>query len=694
MTTIKTTITILVVILLTLNIVSAQTTPVKHLVVKGDNIYRLSLRYGVSMESIFQLNPGSRALIKTGEIILIPKKEQSTSTINNTTPANTNSTKVENYVVSKGETKYGLSKKFNISIKALEDANPSIIKMLIAGQTIQIPSQSTEAKTPVITDANITTHTVKKGENLWMISQQYNMTLSELTALNKNKLSGYLQIGQILAIQNDTNTDNDDDDTYIVVKGDTKSSLSRRFNISISKLEQLNPEIVPMLKYGTRINTGMSKIEEEEKEVVVETEIEEVEKVEEIEEPETKDTVITKVDSLKFNPKNDFIDYTIKPKETLYGLAKQAHMSIEEFLQLNPSLKESVTEGSVIKMPTHIIASDVELSSSTDESVNNTSATVENKSFDVSVVWDDSNTSATAEFKKQKSGYYLGLQKAIDSISKLHPKSELQIRNSLSNPIDSKDSLDTDTPIIALYPIEPFKQNVNSSSEIDMMSLRYSYQDSTHEFIIRGLTNEDDMRKSVLTYLKEQDAHVICIYDENHAQHKTLIENSLPEANLIATNENGTFQSNKLKSALKSDIKNFVIIESDKVGVFLSSTNTLLKEMSNAEIQLVVLNPKNIPPDGAVASKRFKILKLLYPQQYNSEISKGLSKATALGFAFNYDLLERLFKNGLETFNNNTTTSVFGFSFNYVLNDGVYENKSVILFVFDENSSGTQIYKK
>lgn len=646
MTTIKTTIINIVVIFFTFNIVLAQSTTTNHRVEKGDNIYRLSLRYGVSMESIFDLNPGSRKIIKIGELIAIPTKGQNASKVRN---SNSNNSQFKDYIVSKGETKYGLSKKFNISIAALEKANPSIVKMLMTGQKIQVPSKSNTEKTLTDTTSETISHVVKKGENLWRISEKYNMTLSELRALNKDIIDEFLQIGQELTIRKDTVEEISN--TYLVAKGDTKFSLAKRFNLSIKELENLNPETIPILKYNTRIKTGFS-------------------------EPKAKEPVVKTTDSIEEYRKVHYEDYTIQPKETLYGLAKRANMTIEDLQELNPSLKVSVIEGSRIKMPANSSITTTEISSNKEELNPNTTSTSENKAMAISVFWDEKKISDDNTLQDQKSDYYIGLQNAIDSIGKVYPNKYVHIENDLANRTDLQ--VQSETPTMSLFPIE--------SSEIDHMSLRYEDQGNISELKIKGLPTEDDIRNSVLTYLSEQDGNFICLYDDDHAQHKNSIEKSLSHVTFIPTNKNGTYQSNKLSNALRSDIKNFVIIESNNVGVFLSSTNLLLRKMSESNIQLVVLNSNNIPSDGSVTGKRFKVLKLLYPQEYNPELSNGLNKATAFGFAFNYDILRRLLTTGLDSFDSNETTSVFGFSFHYDLKEGIYKNKSVSILVFDENS--------
>ena len=90
------------------------------------------------MEAIFKRNPASRSLIKIGELLDIP--EQTESLNSNSSTATNNNFKTHNVV--KGDTKYGLSKRYNCSISDLERINPQIVKMLLADTVIQIPDSA------------------------------------------------------------------------------------------------------------------------------------------------------------------------------------------------------------------------------------------------------------------------------------------------------------------------------------------------------------------------------------------------------------------------------------------------------------------------------------------------------------------------------------------------------------------------
>ena len=73
---------------------------------------------------------------------------------------------------------------------------------------------------------------VKKGDSLWSISKNYNITIDELIALNNlNNLT--ITIDQELLVPKVSNK-------YIVEKGDTLWSIAKNNNLTVEELKDLN----------------------------------------------------------------------------------------------------------------------------------------------------------------------------------------------------------------------------------------------------------------------------------------------------------------------------------------------------------------------------------------------------------------------------------------------------------------------
>ena len=118
----------------------------EHTVEEGNTLWGLQRMYGVSVEEIVAENPMLKDGLKKGQQVLVPMTKESIKKI-----------PTEDYKVRKGETLYGLSRKFNTSIDDLIMLNPELKDAGLAkGQIIQIPVQegSEEPPTSQITRPN------------------------------------------------------------------------------------------------------------------------------------------------------------------------------------------------------------------------------------------------------------------------------------------------------------------------------------------------------------------------------------------------------------------------------------------------------------------------------------------------------------------------------------------------------------
>ncbi|KIC00051.1 peptidoglycan-binding protein [Flavobacterium sp. KMS] len=253
--------TISLVFILSFNKITAQESIIEHKIQKGETAYFIAQKYKVSLDEIYRLNPESQSGLKDSQIIRIPVHS----------PVKEKETKQLTHTVAAKETLFGLSKQYNVSVEAIQNANASILTDgLKIGQELIIP-QDTASIIKIASANNVTsskvTHEVLAKESLFSIARQYNVSVQDLETLNKETLLNGLQIGQTIAIPNKRKTldgrvrvINGETIFHVVAPKETKYSIAKKYGITIDQLEAQNPEIVNGLVEGNKLAINTKEI--------------------------------------------------------------------------------------------------------------------------------------------------------------------------------------------------------------------------------------------------------------------------------------------------------------------------------------------------------------------------------------------------------------------------------------------------
>ena len=207
-----------------------------YIVKRGDTLYSIARDNNISVAELKKINNITNNTIYIGqELYLKNKIVEEEPNVND-----------DIYVVKKGDTLYSISKKLNISIDTLKALNKLNTNEIYVGQQLMLSNDKNTEEYDV--------YTVKKGDSLWSISQKYNISVKELIELNNlNNLT--LQINQKLKVPKTIIIEPEENDTeiYIVEKNDTLWSISRKFNISVNELKELNNLTSNLLSIGQEL---------------------------------------------------------------------------------------------------------------------------------------------------------------------------------------------------------------------------------------------------------------------------------------------------------------------------------------------------------------------------------------------------------------------------------------------------------
>lgn len=111
------------------------------------------------------------------------------------------SSQTASHEVQKGETLYSISRKYGISVGELcSENNISTSAVIKTGQKLKIPTQnSSEAKNTQKVEKT-DTYIVKKGDTLYGIAKRFGISVETLTILNKMSGSNTIKVGQVLTV--------------------------------------------------------------------------------------------------------------------------------------------------------------------------------------------------------------------------------------------------------------------------------------------------------------------------------------------------------------------------------------------------------------------------------------------------------------------------------------------------------------
>lgn len=152
----------------------------------------------------------------------------------------------EIYQVKRGDTLYNIASKFNTTVDNLKNINNLTSNTLTIGQNLLVPIfEDNNAEE----DYDI--YTVQKGDSLWSISRKYDMPVNELIEINKlTNLT--LKIGQQLLVPKQVEEDIGEN-VYIVQKGDTLWSIANKLNIPVNTIKELNNLTSNLLTIGQQL---------------------------------------------------------------------------------------------------------------------------------------------------------------------------------------------------------------------------------------------------------------------------------------------------------------------------------------------------------------------------------------------------------------------------------------------------------
>ena len=240
----------------------------EHEVLSKETLYGIAKQYGISLIELNEFNPTLESTgLKIGQKIRVPANSSSTQVavasqvtkvsrksqivgtpqVIESQKVTTEQTTIE---VLPKESKYSIARKYNITVKELDEANPTLgIKLLQVGQKIIIPGNA-------------------MAENVMSVMTQQNkdLPLEEFdgtaeSVLMKPKIIAAVVSKEVIDLPKSDVIQSKQIVSKIseiivreVLPKETKYGIAKQYGITVQELEEQNPEVKKRLRVGNKLN--------------------------------------------------------------------------------------------------------------------------------------------------------------------------------------------------------------------------------------------------------------------------------------------------------------------------------------------------------------------------------------------------------------------------------------------------------
>jgi LysM repeat protein len=420
-------------------------------------------------------------------------------------------------------------------------------------------------------------------------------------------------------------------------------------------------------------------------------------------------------------------EYVVRQQETLYSISKDFAISEEELISLNPELKKGVKLGMILRVP---MKEKSEVKPVINKTQSNLSTSIKSDKkkqlvmllpFNISKIESDTVNSPQARLKKDKFlnmtlDFYSGALMAIDSAKVLGLNVDVSIFDSQetknSSAAASVIQQNNLTNVDAI--IGPFYQtNVEKVAEMlegyntPVISPLSKESGKGYKNLYQSTPTAEQMKSSIFDFMRSKNGNIVAIVDAKKGSVVSYLKDEQPEVKIVGLSDKGTLVSDSLLVKLDKNKMNYVIVASEKTGMILSSTTSMVNAQRNYQVQMVVLEQNETLDFEEIPLAKLTKLNMLYPSISKSnetleaiyfennykKINKIVPNQYAIrGFDVTFDTLLRLSqdKSFEETVQGSATEQIES-KFDYSQNEnGGYSNKGVYILQYEADLSITE----
>jgi len=203
----------------------------KHKVKRKETLFSISKKYHITIEDIKRYNKHlySKRLRKR-EILSIPIYSKQTIPDNKDNENNTSGNKTTTHIVQPKETKFGIARKYGITIIELEKLNPTMGENLQMGISLVVPSKVVVTDSSIIEDDDFEFYEVLPKEGFYRLKVKLGLTEEAIIALNPFAKEG-LKEGMILKIPKNNSVSGIDTNVIVNLENNIINTKKKRLAI-------------------------------------------------------------------------------------------------------------------------------------------------------------------------------------------------------------------------------------------------------------------------------------------------------------------------------------------------------------------------------------------------------------------------------------------------------------------------------
>ena len=560
----------------------------------------------------------------------------------------------KSHTVQSGETVYSISKKYNVSETTIYNLNPDAKNGIGINSILIIPSESTIQ----IEEVTFKKHKVKRKQTLYSIAKRYHITEDDIKKYNKHLYANSLKKGERLQIpifpkpddpnnattssgaSNASGNGENNTQDYNIQPKETKYGIARKYGITISELEKLNPDVPDNFPVGTVLKVPTTS-------VIASATIEE----------------------------ETFDFYEVQPKEGFFRLKVKLGLSKEEIIKLNPYAEAGLKDGMILKIPKKISATSIE-----DISIQDLEAKITNLNPKRLVVMlpfqlkrmDVDSLGANKDLIKENRT----IRVALDFYSGVLMASEFAKDKGMSVQLDVYDTEGNEDKVNTILTTHDFENvdavigpllsknvqytaNFLKKESIPVFSPLSNRSMDLTSNLFQTLPSDQLLEKSMIEYLKENKdgKKFLLISDENKAVRKESIVAAIPNITVVEPRDKGFLYAADIQNKMDKNTENWVILESDD-PVIVSNVVSLLNGMpERLKVRLFTTQMGDVYDYDDVSNMHLAHLNFTFPSvsksykfdeknafliSYKNKYGVMPNKFAVRGFDVAYDILLRL----------------------------------------------------